>query len=546
MLEAWRATGPAGFTDQLPRVSLLLATGQLAQVLESAQYLRDVAQAQGLDAAGSVLRPSGFVGRTAAGVPLHEVLALPTVRVSALMESGVDAGTAAQSGAAMLTRLVSNEITQTGTNATQIGMAGNPEFQGYIRMMKPPSCSRCAVMAGSWWKWNDGFPRHPGCDCIHVPAGDVNAGDSLKVNAREYFDSLSEADQDKYFGKTQADAIRGGANLGRTVNAHTRAAGLRKFDSGGTRAGPQMTPKQVFQTAGGDRDQAVRLLHDNGYLEPVKKPDAGWVEPTVDPKWDGMEWDGRQELPWGYRLQFGPPRDPVYYRPWNARQRADKIAEAKRQHKLLQAITPGDPTRPKPWRNPVDPKAGRPPVAASSIRRRKNKPESPEEILDAIRVYTENGAREANAWLRTGEYLDDPETARAVLRGLERLFNEYPDLTTSRGDLVLYRGVTGRRLVDRLEPGATIHDAGYTSTATTQSLARGFGGGDGAILVIRAPAGTRMLNAGSVEAGQFAPGSAEMVLQKGTTLRVISKRVDTSGKFGAPGVETTVIECEIA
>ena len=131
-----------------------------------------------------------------------------------------------------------------------------------------------------------------------------------------------------------------------------------------------MTPKQVFQTAGGDRDQAVRLLHENGYLEPVKKPDAGWVEPTVDPKWDGMEWDGRQELPWGYRLQFGPPRDPVYYRPWNARQRADKIAEAKRQHKLLQAITPGDPTRPKPWRNPVDPKAGRPPVAASSIRRR--------------------------------------------------------------------------------------------------------------------------------------------------------------------------------
>lgn len=474
MLEAWKTTGPAGFRDRLPQMAVLLATGQLAQVLESAQYLEQVAAAQGLPPAPSVLRPSGLVGRTAAGGDLTEVLELPSIRVSALVTSGVDGGAATDSGAAMLARMVSNEVTQAGNNATQIGVAGNPGFRGYIRMMKPPSCGRCAVMAGSWWEWNDGFPRHPGCDCIHVPAADRAAATngkppwSANLEAKDpktYFDSLSEANQDRYFGKAQADAIRGGANVTRTVNANARAAGLRAFDSGSGPAGPRLTPKQVFAQAGDDRDAAVRLLTDNGYLEPVSVP---------------------------------------------------KMAV-------------------KPWTEPV-PGKGQPPAAVQSLRRAaKTKGDARAAgIADALVTYTQEGAAYVNHKLRTGKYVDfykiefvKPKTDD-TLRGLDRLFEDRPDLTTSRGDMTLWRGID-QDLVDRLQIGDVFEDRGYMSTGTGLALARLFGfrtnypNVRGAILKIRAPKGTRMVNLGRPNSAA-SPDALEMVLQRGTRLRVISRR----------------------
>ena len=38
---------------------------------------------------------------------------------------------------------------------------------GYVRMLNPPSC-RCSVLAGRFYRWNNGFLRHPKCDCVHV------------------------------------------------------------------------------------------------------------------------------------------------------------------------------------------------------------------------------------------------------------------------------------------------------------------------------------------------------------------------------------------
>jgi hypothetical protein len=566
MLEAWRLTGPAGFRDELPRMSTLLATGQLAQVLESSQYLEQVAAAQGLGPSASVLRPSGLVGRTAAGADLAEVLELPSIRVSALVTSGVDGKTAADSGAAMLTRIVSNEVTQAGNNATQIGMAGHPGFRGYIRMMKPPSCSRCAVMAGSWWEWNEGFPRHPGCDCIHVPAADqadaMNGKPPWSANLRatdpkSYFESLSKADQDRYFGKTQADAIRGGANVTRTVNANTRAAGLRRFDSGGTPAGPRLTPKQVFEQAGDDRDAAVQLLTDNGYLTPAQAAQRGLPRPAkprlpeIKPGLEGTVWDGG-DLPWGYGLKIGRPTDPVLLRPWTKAERAKRIADKKLEQALNASVKPGTPVKPKPWKDPTDSRPGRPPDAGASLRRRKaGSIDSPEEVADAVLRYTQDGARLVNRRLRTGEYLGDAGEIDRIIRGLARLFDEFPKLTTSRQDMVLYRGISGKDLISRLEPGATIYDAGFTSTSSHVGVARGFATGalpgQNAVLIIRAPAGTRMLNAGRVAADSGGDrGMVELVLNKGTTLRVVSRRTDRSGKYGAPGKDQIVIECEIA
>jgi len=153
---------------------------------------------------------------------------------------------------------------------------------GYVRMLEPPSCSRCVVMAGQWYRKNTGFPRHPGCDCRHIPASESVGGD-FRVNATDYFDSLDEAEQDRVFTKAGAEAIRAGADPAKVVNARrgmtkSQSGRLIRDESGlyrtteGLGRGrrrrsrpPRLMPESIAQVAK-DRDDYLRLLRANGYL----------------------------------------------------------------------------------------------------------------------------------------------------------------------------------------------------------------------------------------------------------------------------------------
>lgn len=156
---------------------------------------------------------------------------------------------------------------------------------GWIRMLSPPSCGRCAVLAGRWYGWNEGFQRHPNCDCRHIPAIE-NDAESLVTDPRLYFDSLSRAEQDELFGTAAADAIRNGADIAQVINAQNRQGGSYTVDGrqytregttrrgyyGGTEAGQNRrrrpTPVQIYRDARGDRQRAVSLLTEFGYIVP--------------------------------------------------------------------------------------------------------------------------------------------------------------------------------------------------------------------------------------------------------------------------------------
>jgi hypothetical protein len=127
--------------------------------------------------------------------------------------------------------------------ATGLGITGRPGVGGYVRMLNPPSCSRCAVQAGKWFRHNQGFDRHPRCDCIHVPANEDMAGD-LRTDPDAYFRSLSEAEQDRVFTKAGAQAIRDGADIGQVVNARRGATGFAP-------AGARLTPAEAQALRGG-------------------------------------------------------------------------------------------------------------------------------------------------------------------------------------------------------------------------------------------------------------------------------------------------------
>lgn len=284
-LAVWREVGPAGWQTEVRRVAGLLAAGQLVAAVQAAEYLVAVAQEQDMAPAGATLVPRALAGVAANGRDLTDILSIPAQRATALLEGGATAADAATSGAATLTRIVGNEVVQAGTTGTQIAMTGQERVTGYIRMLQAPACGRCVILAGAWYEWNAGFKRHPGCDCIHVPAADSFGVSDLRTNPREYFNSLPPGQQDRVFGnKANADAVREGADIGRVVNAQSfryrgrTTSGLYEFAVGDgrtlqatrrgtlTQPGGRLTPKSIYQLADGDRAEAVRLLTDNGYL----------------------------------------------------------------------------------------------------------------------------------------------------------------------------------------------------------------------------------------------------------------------------------------
>lgn len=229
------------------------------------------------------LVPERLVGVAADGRPLPTLLYQPAVTALRAIEAGRTPQQAAVLGGTQLDMIVRTQIADTGRVATGVEIAATPTL-GYVRMLNPPSCSRCAILAGRFYRWNVGFQRHPRCDCIHIPVSEDQA-DDLRTDPRRYFDSLPEAEQRRIFTVAGAQAIRDGADIGRVVNARrgmsttargrlgtARVFGRDAFVTtegtgrGRNRRPARLMPEQIYLEAGGDRDEAIRLLRLHGYI----------------------------------------------------------------------------------------------------------------------------------------------------------------------------------------------------------------------------------------------------------------------------------------
>lgn len=220
--------------------------------------------------------PSAFAGTASDGRPLDSLF-----------------GQASDPGALGL--MAVTQIQDAARGAAGVSIAGRPHV-GYVRMLNPPSCSRCGVLAGKFYRFNQGFQRHPRCDCRHIPSTEDRAGD-LTTRPDEYFDSLSAAEQDRIFTKAGAEAIRNGADISQVVSARsgmTTAAGRLTRDQFGnftttsgitsrgvfgrtqtrvklagnrytTSTRARLMPESIIEIAK-DREDAQRLLRLYGYI----------------------------------------------------------------------------------------------------------------------------------------------------------------------------------------------------------------------------------------------------------------------------------------
>lgn len=185
------------------------------------------------------------------------------VRAKDAVASGASAAAALQQARGWLQGVVLDTVRSANRDAASAAIAVRPAVQGWVRMLNPPSCKFCVTLAGKWFRWNQGFQSHPGCDCRHIPAQEAAAGD-FTIDPYAYFRSLDQKMQDRIFGKNDAQAIRDGADIYRVVNIRARGLGTsRQASKYGTPS--RMTVDDILATAKG-RDDAIRLLGREGYV----------------------------------------------------------------------------------------------------------------------------------------------------------------------------------------------------------------------------------------------------------------------------------------
>lgn len=228
---------------RLSRVAGVLAAFQTLAVREAQRAAQEALEEQAIPTeAVAVALASGLVGGSAQGGTITEAL------------QGV--WSAAQYA---FDRLVATELQDAGRNASGIETVIRPAVTGHVRYLQPPSCGRCAVLAGRWYRWSEGFRRHELCDCVMLPTNETPAED-LVVQPMTAFRN------GQIRGMSQADiaAVNSGADLAQVVNVRSKRAGITRAGRVLERQG-RPTPERIFQTAR-DRQEAIDLLTRFGYI----------------------------------------------------------------------------------------------------------------------------------------------------------------------------------------------------------------------------------------------------------------------------------------
>lgn len=191
-------------------------------------------------------------------------------------------------------RLVATLINDAGRQASAVSTIIRPNLTGYVRYLNLPSCARCAILAGRFYRWSTGFLRHPLCDCVMLPSTQ-EIGKSLVFDANQAF----RDGQIRGLSKADTTALEHGANMSQVVNARsgmertnlfgrnvkvTRAGTTKRGYFGSSRAAREagytkggnkrylrtqrqrLAVESIIQIADGDRDETIRLLKLYGYI----------------------------------------------------------------------------------------------------------------------------------------------------------------------------------------------------------------------------------------------------------------------------------------
>lgn len=301
---------PLAWFDQVADTYVeTVARAQLEVAALGVEATQQLMAEQGAPTPRHIADPSAFIGETGDGRPTLGLAYLAARRAAEPIEAEQEPWQRArawQQAAHMLVSLTQMAIADAGRMAKSVQTVAYPGA-GWIRVVRAPCCSRCAILAGRLYKATASFDRHPNCDCDSIPVHQyADRYDELRqkglfFDVRDYFDSLDTKTQNKIFTVSGAEAIRDGADPALVVNARRgmRAAAGEPApvytNSGTVKRGwaaqylreaynrhlymtpeelvpgprgrrTRLMPEEIYRRAGGDQDVALMMLHQHGYL----------------------------------------------------------------------------------------------------------------------------------------------------------------------------------------------------------------------------------------------------------------------------------------
>jgi len=169
---------------------------------------------------------SRFVGVAGDGLPVASMAYGAVIHAKQGVAAGFEPAVALAKAGQFLNLSAGTMLSDTGRAAEKVS-GGAHRVKLWTRMLNPPSCGRCVILAGRTTTHQTPFLRHPGCDCRNVPSTE-DTGDDVRTDPHAYLSELSEAEQDRVLGsKANGQAFRDGADMNQLINAYRRKGAVR-------------------------------------------------------------------------------------------------------------------------------------------------------------------------------------------------------------------------------------------------------------------------------------------------------------------------------
>lgn len=298
--DMWRSVDLAdvrgSWARQVPRAATLIAGQQILAARRTDRYVREVLEEQNIDPSGPRLLPAGFAGLSFPmhsgdpAVPLEFSVSSPAFSTLRYIGQGHDPERAHAAGSINLAVRSQNAIADAGRQVSGVSQTTRKTRVLQVRVIAAGACDRCIILAGRLYR-DASFERHPACNCTALPTS-TDLAEELATDPYAFFNSLSEEEQNRRFGRSNARAIRDGADIFQVTNARMEQfrteSGQRQTRAGTTSRGyagqlsrsrgpvsytpdgrPQyegrLTPDQIYRTAG-SQPRAEALLERHGYI----------------------------------------------------------------------------------------------------------------------------------------------------------------------------------------------------------------------------------------------------------------------------------------
>lgn len=216
----------ASWATVAPAIVQQSNAAQLAAAKTSDRYTSSLSREYGFAQESSHIIPTSFVGVDGSGRSMESLLHGAVTTTKQAVSAGMSRSLSFEAGAVFLAAMMKTGLADLSRSADMVSATGKG-YTRYVRVVNPGACSRCAQLAGIG-SYKTAFKRHPACRCTTAPIlNDVTqAPAGFYDTPEDYFESLSEREQDRVFTKGGAEAIRSGASVSDVVSARRGASGI--------------------------------------------------------------------------------------------------------------------------------------------------------------------------------------------------------------------------------------------------------------------------------------------------------------------------------